>query len=66
MRIMKLYLLRVCQSKKLYPCIAHVFAIEHYKPLELGEDDFSKKLMYFYKYGNDFDFFLETSSIYAI
>src|SRR3989338_3957190 len=55
---MKLYLLRVCQSKKLYPCIAHVFAIEHYKPLELGEDDFSKKLMYFYKYGNDFDFFL--------
>lgn len=55
---MKLYLLRVCQSKKLYPNIAHVFAVGHYKPLELGEDDFSKKLIYFYKYGNELDFFL--------
>lgn len=51
--------MRVCQSKKLYPNIVHVFAIGHYKPLELGEDDFSKKLIYFYKYGNDFDFFLQ-------
>lgn len=54
-----MYLLRVGMSKKLYPKIAHIFAIGHYKSKALGEDDFSKKLIYFYKYGNDLDYFLE-------
>lgn len=56
---MDIYLLRVGTSKKLYPEIAHIFGIGYYKPKELGEDDFSKKLIYFYKYGNNLNFFLE-------
>lgn len=56
---MSLYLLRVGISKKLYPRIAHIFAIGHYMPKSLGDDDFSRKLIYFYKYGNDSDFFIE-------
>ncbi|MFH1641522.1 MAG: hypothetical protein ABIC04_01345 [Nanoarchaeota archaeon] len=49
---MDLYLMRVGVSKKYYPNIAHIFAIDHYKPKEMGDDDFSKKLIYFYKFGN--------------
>jgi len=53
------YLVRVGMSKKLYPEIAHIFSIGHYKPKELGEDDFSRELIYFYKFGNKLNFFLE-------
>jgi hypothetical protein len=59
MDTMNMYLLRVGTSKKLYPEIVHIFGIGHYKSKGLGEDDFSKKLIYFYKYGNEPDFFLE-------
>lgn len=56
---MSLYIMRVGMSKGFYQEITHIFAIGHYKPKELGEDDFSRKLIYFYKYGNDINFFLE-------
>jgi len=54
------YLLRVGASKPDYPNITHIFAIKHYKPKEEGDDEFSKRLIYFYKFGNNLDYFLES------
>ena len=56
---MKTYIMRIGTSKAYYPKITHIFGIGHYKPKELGEDEFSKKAIFFYKYGNDLDFFLD-------
>ncbi|MBR9677192.1 hypothetical protein GOV04_03555 [Candidatus Woesearchaeota archaeon] len=53
------YIVRYAASKKLYPKEILIFALDYYKSLESGEDDFSRKLIYFYKYGNNLDYFLE-------
>lgn len=56
---MKVFLLRVGISKELYPRPAYIFGVGHYIPMEVREDEFSRKLIYFYKYGNEPEFFLE-------
>ncbi len=50
--------MRVCRSTKFPDLAVHVFAIGHYRYLDKGEDEFSKKMIYFYKHGNDIDYFL--------
>ncbi len=54
---MKTYWMRVCRSTKYPGVIAHSFAIDHYLDVDKGADEFSKKLIHFYKYRNDIDFF---------
>lgn len=46
------YLYRVAQSH-FYERNAYIFALDHYVPRDDREDDFSKKLVHFYNYGND-------------
>lgn len=55
---MKLYWMRACRSTEYPGIVAHAFAIGHYVDMKDGNDDFSKKMMHFYKFGNDMDFFL--------
>ena len=55
---MEIFLLRVGISKKLYPKSAYIFGINHYMPIEMGKEEYSKRLLYFYKYGNETEFFL--------
>jgi len=54
------YLYRVAQST-FYERDAYIFAIDHYVQQENRDDEFSKKLMYFYKHGNRAarDFFMK-------
>ncbi len=56
---MALYILRIGKSKQYYKEIAYIFGLNYYKRKSEGEDDFSKKLIYFYKYGNDIDHFVD-------
>ena len=57
-KYMEIYWMRVCRSTEYKGIITHAFAIGHYVDIKDGSDEFSKKLMYFYKYGTDMDFFL--------
>lgn len=50
--------MRVCRSTEYPGIVTHAFAISHYVDMKDGNDNFSKKMMYFYKFGNDADFFL--------
>jgi len=57
---MELYLFRVGYSKEYLPIIAHIFGLGYYIPIkEETDDEYSKKIIYFYKYGNDTDFFID-------
>ena len=56
---MEIFLLRVGTSKKLYPKPAYIFGINHYMPIEMGKEEYSKRLLYFYKYGNEIEFFVQ-------
>ena len=50
--------MRVCRSTEYPGIVTHAFAISHYVDVTDGNDNFSKKMMYFYKFGNDAEFFL--------
>jgi predicted amidophosphoribosyltransferase len=54
------YLYRVAQSR-FYERNAYIFALDHYVPQSEGVDEFSKKQVHFYKYGNEDqqEFFME-------
>lgn len=57
--VMDMYYVRVGSSKKFYPKPALIFGIGHYVAVKSGEDDYSRNLIYFYKYGNNIGFFAE-------
>lgn len=54
------YLYRVAQSH-FYEKNAYIFALDHYVPQSEGDDEFSRRQLYFYKYGNEdeFTYFME-------
>jgi len=56
----KTYLYRVADSH-FYDRDAFIFAIDHYVPQSNGKDEFSKRQVHFYNYGNEdeFEYFME-------
>lgn len=54
-----MYPVRVGSSNPYYPRKILIFALGHCVPLEGGEDEFSKNQIYFYKYGNKIESFLQ-------
>ena len=56
---MEIYHVRVACSKEFYPKPALIFGVSHYVSIASGEDNCSRDLVYFYKYGNKIGFFIE-------
>ena len=64
---MNLFHLRVGNSPKYYPSRILIFGLGHYISVETKNDDFSQKLIYFYKYGNNLNLLLDLlKEMYAL